>query len=94
MLRAVSDGDIIGAGTMSAERDYTCHVFSQELEDARVAAGMQPVPWNIISSLDATDIPFIQDQRGSGYDQHLRSRNSSDQREDGRRLYHNRTGEG
>ena len=58
MLRAVSDGDIIGAGTMSAERDYTCHVFSQELEDARVAAGMQPVPWNIISSLDATDIPF------------------------------------
>ena len=23
MLRAVSDGDIIGAGTMSAERDYT-----------------------------------------------------------------------
>ena len=58
MLRAVSDGDIIGAGTMNAESDYTAHVFSQELEDARVAAGMEPVPWNIISSLDATDIPF------------------------------------
>lgn len=58
MLRAVSDGDIIGAGTMSAEADYTCHVFDQDLEDARIAAGMQPVPWNIISSLDATDIPF------------------------------------
>ena len=58
MLRAVSDGDIIGAGTMNAEHDYTAHVFSQELEDARIAAGMQPVPWNIISSLDATDIPF------------------------------------
>lgn len=58
MLRAVSDGDIIGAGTMNAESDYTAHVFSKELEDARVAAGMQPVPWNIISSLDGTDIPF------------------------------------
>ncbi|MCD7907558.1 MAG: dihydrofolate reductase family protein [Clostridium sp.] len=58
MLRAVSDGDIIGAGTMNAEHDYTAHVFSQELEEARIAAGMQPVPWNIISSLDATDIPF------------------------------------
>lgn len=58
MLRAVSDGDIIGAGTMNAEPDYTAHVFSQELEDARVAAGMPPVPWNIISSLNGTDIPF------------------------------------
>lgn len=58
MLRAVSDGDIIGAGTMNAEKDYTAHVFSEQLEAARVAAGMQPVPWNIISSLDATDIPF------------------------------------
>lgn len=58
MLRAVSDGDIIGAGTMNAEKDYTAHVFSKQLEDARVAAGMPPVPWNIISSLDATDIPF------------------------------------
>ncbi len=58
MLRASCDGDIIGAGTMNAESDYTAHVFSQELEDARVAAGMAPVPWNIISSLDATDIPF------------------------------------
>ena len=58
MLRAVSDGDIIGAGTMQAESDYTCHVFDQDLEDARIAAGMNPVPWNIISSLDGTDIPF------------------------------------
>lgn len=58
MLRAVSDGDIIGAGTMNAEADYTAHVFSQNLEDARIAAGMQPVPWNIISSLDGTDIPY------------------------------------
>ena len=58
MLRAVSDGDIIGAGTMNAESDYTAHVFSRQLEDDRVAAGMQPGPWNFISSLDAHDIPF------------------------------------
>ena len=43
---------------MQAEEDYTCHIFDQDLEDARIAAGMTPVPWNIISSLDATDIPF------------------------------------
>ncbi len=58
MLRASADGDIIGAGTMNAEKDYTAHVFSQQLEDARIAANMAPVPWNIISSLNATDIPF------------------------------------
>ncbi|WMJ23542.1 dihydrofolate reductase family protein [Paludicola sp. MB14-C6] len=58
MLRASCDGDIIGAGTMQAESDYTCHVFDQDLEDARIDAGLTPVPWNIISSLDATDIPF------------------------------------
>lgn len=58
MLRAVSDGDIIGAGTMNAESDYTAHVFSRQLEEARISAGMPPVPWNIISSLDGTDIPF------------------------------------
>ncbi|MFR5602345.1 MAG: dihydrofolate reductase family protein [Lachnospiraceae bacterium] len=58
MLRASADGVIIGAGTMNAERDYTVHVFSQHLEDAREQAGMSLVPWNIISSLDATDIPF------------------------------------
>ena len=27
MLRAVSDGVMLGAGTMNAESDYTCHVF-------------------------------------------------------------------
>lgn len=58
MLRASSDGIILGAGTMNAEADYTCHVFSQNMEDDRVRAGMNPVPWNIISSLDCTDIPF------------------------------------
>ncbi len=58
MLRSVSDGVMLGAGTMNAEADYTCHVFDQDLEDMRIQAGKPPVPWNIITSLDATDIPF------------------------------------
>ena len=58
MLRAVSDGVMLGAGTMNAEADYTCHVFDQDMEDMRIEAGKNPVPWNIITSLDATDIPF------------------------------------
>lgn len=58
MLRAVSDGVMLGAGTMNAEHDYTCHVFDQDMEDMRIEAGKNPVPWNIITSLDATDIPF------------------------------------
>ena len=58
MLRAVSDGVMLGAGTMNAESDYTCHVFDQDMEDMRIEAGQNPVPWNIITSLDATDIPF------------------------------------
>ena len=58
MLRAVSDGVMLGAGTMNAEADYTCHVFDQDMEDMRIANGKNPVPWNIITSLDATDIPF------------------------------------
>lgn len=58
MLRSVSDAVMLGAGTMQAEHDYTAHVFSQELEDMRVEAGKPPVPWNVITSLDATDIPF------------------------------------
>ena len=58
MLRAVSDGVMLGAGTMNAERDYTCHVFDQDMEDMRVENGRPPVPWNIVTSLDAADIPF------------------------------------
>ena len=58
MLRSVSDGVMLGAGTMQAESDYTCHVFDQDLEDMRVENGKNPVPWNIITSLDATDISF------------------------------------
>lgn len=58
MLRSVSDGIMVGAGTMQAEADFTGHIFDQDLEDMRIEAGMPPVPWNIITSLDASDIPF------------------------------------
>lgn len=58
MLRAVSHGILIGAGTMRAEADFTGHIFDQDLEDMRIEAGLPPVPVNIITSLDATDIPF------------------------------------
>lgn len=58
LLRTVSDGIMVGAGTMSAEADFTGHIFDQDLEDARVAKGLNPVPWNIITSIDGSDIPF------------------------------------
>lgn len=58
LLRTVSDGIMVGAGTMRAEEDFTGHIFDQELEDARTIQGLNPVPWNIITSIDGTDIPF------------------------------------
>lgn len=58
MLRSVSDGVLLGAGTMRAEADYLCYSFDQDLEDMRVAAGKQPVPWNIVSSTNGKSIPF------------------------------------
>lgn len=58
LLRTVCDGIMVGAGTMSAESDFTGHIFDQDLEDARIEQGINPVPWNIITSLNGTDIPF------------------------------------
>lgn len=58
MLRTVSDGIIVGARTMEAEPDFTGHIFDEELENARISAGLPAVPYNIITSLDGTDIPF------------------------------------
>ncbi|ACL70667.1 RibD family protein [Halothermothrix orenii] len=58
MLRANCDGILVGAGTMQEEADMTAHVFDQELEDARVEAGLDEVPLNIVASLDGRDIPF------------------------------------
>lgn len=58
MLRAASDGIIIGARTMQAEPEFTGHIFDEQLEKQRIDSGIYPVPYNIITSLDATDIPF------------------------------------
>ena len=44
MLRAVSDGVMLGAGTMNAEADYTCHVFDQDMEDMRIENGKNRCP--------------------------------------------------
>lgn len=58
LLRAASDGIIVGTGTLRAEADFTGHVFDAELVRQRTLAGLPEVPWNIVSSLDGTDIPF------------------------------------
>lgn len=58
LMRANSDGIIVGAGTMQQEAEMTAHIFDEELEDKRVELGLNPIPYNIISSLDGTDIPF------------------------------------
>lgn len=58
MLRSAADGIIIGNGTIIAEKDYTGHVFDEQLEEARIRAGLYPVPWNIIISSDGVRIPY------------------------------------
>ncbi|MGL4561367.1 MAG: RibD family protein [Brevinema sp.] len=58
LMRANADGIIIGAGTMRQEADMTAHVFDAELEKKRVEVGKNAIPYNIISSLNGSDIPF------------------------------------
>lgn len=58
LMRANADGIIVGAGTMQQEAEMTAHVFDEELEDRRAELGLNPIPYNIISSLDGTDIPY------------------------------------
>lgn len=57
-LRTAADGVIVGANTMTAEVDYTVHVFYEEMEGSRVRTGKPDVPWNIITSLNGSDIPY------------------------------------
>lgn len=57
-MRANADGIIVGAGTMRQEPNMTAHVFDEELESKRAEIGKQSIPYNIISSLDGSDIPF------------------------------------
>lgn len=58
ILRASSDGIIFGANTLNAEPNGTGHVYDNNLEIAREAIDKNPVPWNIIPTLDGSDIPF------------------------------------
>lgn len=58
LMRANADGIIIGAGTMKQEPNMTAHVFDEELEKKRVEIGKKAIPYNIISSLEGSDIPF------------------------------------
>jgi riboflavin biosynthesis pyrimidine reductase len=58
MLRTISDGVIVGAKTMQAEVDYTCHIFDANLLNDRLNNNMPGIPWNIIVSIDGSDIPF------------------------------------
>ncbi|GAA0731571.1 RibD family protein [Clostridium oceanicum] len=58
ILRSSADGIIFGANTLSAEPNGTGHVYDNNLEKARELLGRESVPWNIIPTLDGSDIPF------------------------------------
>ncbi len=58
VLRSQCDGCIMGANTLKAEAHYTVHVFDDDIEKERMSSGLTDVPWNIITSVDGTDIPF------------------------------------
>ncbi|MDR0484493.1 MAG: dihydrofolate reductase family protein [Alphaproteobacteria bacterium] len=58
MLRAVSDGVIIGSGTLRDEPNITAHIFDKDLEDIRIAQGKPAIPLNIIVSNSCKTIPF------------------------------------
>ena len=59
MLRAYSDGVIIGARTLQAEDGITSHVYEESLNRQRFEVlGKTWHPTNIVVSFDGTDIPF------------------------------------
>ena len=59
MLRAYSDGILIGANTLRNEPLVTCQVMDIDLNrERREALGKKQHPIQIIVSLDGTDIPF------------------------------------
>ena len=58
LLRASADAIIFGAGTLRNEPDGTGHIYDTSLEASRVKSGRQRIPWNIIPTLDGSDIPF------------------------------------
>lgn len=58
LLRASSDALMFGANTLTAEAESTGHVYDANLAQARIEAGLQPVPWNVIPTLDGLDLPL------------------------------------
>ena len=58
VLRASADAILFGAATLHNEPSGTGHVYDASLEESRVRMGMQEIPWNIIPTLDGSDVPF------------------------------------
>ena len=59
MLRAYSDGVIVGANTLAKEPGITCHVYDEDFtRQRREVLGKTHQPASIVVSFDATDIPF------------------------------------
>ncbi|MDL2220376.1 dihydrofolate reductase family protein [Eubacteriales bacterium OttesenSCG-928-N14] len=58
LQRACADAIIAGAGTMREEPNMTMHLMDVDLEQARIDNNLPPVPLNIISTLDGTDLDF------------------------------------
>ncbi|MBE3593026.1 MAG: dihydrofolate reductase family protein [Thermoanaerobacter sp.] len=58
MLRGISDGIIIGGGTLSEHPDYTGTIFDIDIVNARIKAGMPIAPWTIIVSNSGRRIPY------------------------------------
>ncbi len=59
LLRALSDGVLVGAGTLANEPGVSCHVYDQDLARQRKEAlGQACNPAVVLLSLDGTDIPL------------------------------------
>lgn len=62
LLRAYSDGVIVGANTLNKEPGVTSHVYDRELDrQRRDVLKKKENPVNIIVSFDGRDIPFRHD---------------------------------
>lgn len=46
------------AGMFGTDLESSGHIFDQDLEDARIAEGRHPVPWQVLTSLDGSEIDF------------------------------------
>lgn len=58
VLRASADAILFGANTLCAEPTGTGHVYEETLEQSRIKSGKNDVPWNIIPTINGTDVPF------------------------------------